>query len=164
MLNRFSDRVPVDNQTGTINFTLDNFGVIAIDSEAVDQMTYQVLSAGHGPVKNVLSSAKELFTDQLLFASEHIPNVSASIKLQGLNLCFYGNNSQRIVFSVFHSDALFLTPDTVCTDFAVGSIILGVRFNVSEQCKLPSITIEFGQLLLQTLSAQTLLLAPSFLV
>ena len=58
MLNRFSYRVPVDKQTGTINFTLDNFGVIAIDSEAVDQMTYQVLSVGHGPVKNVLSSAK----------------------------------------------------------------------------------------------------------
>ena len=69
------------------------------------------------------------------------PNMTASIKLQGLDSCLQQNSSQRIAFSVFQTDALFLTPDTACTDFTVGSVILGVRANTTTACNSLSVMV-----------------------
>ena len=145
-LNRFLDLIPVNNETGNITFTLNNFGIIALETSSLDQTEPgQAFSADLGPVTNAVSSSEAIVTDQLLVTSKPISNVTGSISLQNLSSCV-GSGSQRIAYSVFRTDALFLTPDTACTRFTVGSIILGVRVNDIRGCNTTSVTVDMQQL------------------
>ena len=145
-LNRFLDLIPVNNETGNVTFTLNNFGIIALETSSLDQTEPgQAFSADLGPVTNAVSSSETIVTDQLLVTSKPISNVTGSISLQNLSSCV-GSGSQRIAYSVFRTDALFLTPDTACTRFTVGSIILGVRVNNIRGCNATSVTVDMQQL------------------
>ena len=145
-LNRFLDLIPVNNETGNVTFTLNNFGIIALETSSLDQTEPgQAFSADLGPVTNAVSSSEAIVTDQLLVTSKPISNVTGSISLQNLSSCV-GSGSQRIAYSVFRTDALFLTPDTACTRFTVGSIILGVRVNNTRGCNTTSVTLDMQQL------------------
>ena len=145
-LNRFLDLIPINNETGNVTFTLNNFGIIALETSSLDQTEPgQAFSADLGPVTNAVSSSEAIVTDQLLVTSKPISNVTGSISLQNLSSCV-GSGSQRIAYSVFRTDALFLTPDTACTRFTVGSIILGVRVNDIRGCNTTSVTVDMQQL------------------
>ena len=145
-LNRFLDLIPVNNETGNVTFTLNNFGIIALETSSLDQTEPgQAFSADLGPVTNAVSSSETIVIDQLLVTSKPISNVTGSISLQNLSSCV-GSGSQRIAYSVFRTDALFLTPDTACTRFTVGSIILGVRVNDIRGCNTTSVTLDMQQL------------------
>ena len=145
-LNRFVDLVPVDNQTGNVTFTLNNFGLIALDTNLLNQTTVQAFSANLGPVTVAVSSREIISANQLLVTADPISNATGSIEIQDLTSCPLLNSSQRIAYSVFHTDALFLTPETGCTNFTVGSIILGVRANISQGCNITSVIVDLEQL------------------
>lgn len=149
-LNRFLDLVPVDNETGNVTFTLNNFGVIALELMSINESEIQqTFSANLGPVKNAVSSKETIPAEELLVTSEPISNTTGLItpQLQGLESCLQANGSQRIAYSVFRTAALFLTPETACEQFAIGSIILGVRMNVdNKRCSATSVTVDMQQL------------------
>lgn len=150
-LNRFLDLVPVDNETGNVTFTLNNFGVIALELRSINESEIQqTFSANLGPVTNAVSSKETIPAEQLLVTSEPISNTTGLLtpQLQGLEACLQTNRSQRIAYSVFRTAALFLTPETACEQFAIGSIILGVRTNVDDKrCSATSVTVDMQQLI-----------------
>ena len=147
-LNRFLDLVPVDNITGTATFPLTNFGIVAVETRSLNQTDIQqAFSADLGPVSNAVSSNKTIAVNQLLVKREPIANTTGSISSQDLYSCSLSSNStQRILYSVFRTDALFLTPDTACSRFSVGSIILGVRVKDAGGCNSTSVTVDMQQL------------------
>ena len=147
-LNRFLDLVPVDNITGTATFPLPNFGIVAVETSSLNQTEIQqVFSADLGPVSNAVSSNETIAVNQLLIKREPISNTTGSISSQDLYSCSLSSNStQRISYSVFRTDALFLTPDTACSRFSVGSIILGVRVKDAGGCNSTSVTVDMQQL------------------
>ena len=142
-LNRFLDLIPVNNETGNVTFTLNNFGIIALETSSLDQT--QSFSVDLGPVVNAMTSSEVISSTQLLVENSPLEDVTASISLQNLSSCV-GSGSQRIAYSVFRTDALFLTPDTACTRFTVGSIILGVRVNDTRGCNTTSVIVDMQQL------------------
>ena len=149
-MNKFLDLVPVDN-TDNATFTLTNFGIVAVETSSLNQKTQtqqQIFSADLGPVSNAVSSNQTIATDQLLVKDVPISNTTGSISSQDLYSCSLSSNStQRISYSVFRTDALFLTPDTInCSRFAVGSIILGVRVKYAGGCNSTSVTVDMQQL------------------
>ena len=111
--------MPLDNETGNVTFTLDNFAAVATFTNKKQTFSFSDTSSS-----NETTSLK-----QLLANSEPAPHETGSITPQGLDSC-----NQRIIYSVFRTDALFLTPETACQRFAVGSIILGVRVNNTSRC------------------------------
>lgn len=146
-LNRFADLVPPDNQTGNFTYTLNQFAILALDSSPINHTCHQFFSVHLGPVRDAVSSRDMIPENQLLVTAEPISNATGSIDLQDVNSCLLNNCSgQRISYSVFRTDALFLTPETVCTDFTIGSIILGVRANISKGCNVTSVFIDMEQL------------------
>ena len=142
-LKRFLDLIPVNNETGNVTFTLNNFGIIALETSSLDQT--QSFSVDLGPVVNAMTSSEVISSTQLLVENSPLEDVTASISLQNLSSCV-GSGSQRIAYSVFRTDALFLTPDTACTRFTVGSIILGVRVNDTRGCNTTSVIVDMQQL------------------
>ena len=76
-LNRFLDLVPVDNETGNVTFTLNNFGVIALELRSINESEIQqTFSANLGPVNNAVSSKETILAEQLLVTSEPISNTT----------------------------------------------------------------------------------------
>ena len=148
-LNKFLDLVPVDN-TDNATFTLTNFGIVVVETSSLNQTTdtqQQIFSADLGPVSNAVSSNKTIATHQLLVKDVPISNTTGSISSQDLYSCSLSSNStQRISYSVFRTDALFLTPDAACSRFVVGSIILGVRVNDAGGCNSTSVTVDMQQM------------------
>lgn len=143
-LNRFVDLVPADNQTGNFTYTMNQFAIIAVDS---NQTWNRYFGAQLGPVRDAVSSKNTIPGDQLLVTADPISNVTGSIDLQDINSCLPSNYSgHRISYSVFRTDALFLTPETVCTNFTLGSVILGVRANISQECNVTSVLVDLEQL------------------
>ena len=143
-LNRFLDLIPVNNETGNVTFTLNNFGIIALETSSLDQT--QSFSVDLGPVVNAVTSSEVISSTQLLVENSPLEDVTGSITPQNLSSCSLNSGSQRIAYSVFRTDALFLTPDTACTRFTVGSIILGVRVNNTRGCNTTSVTLDMQQL------------------
>ena len=142
-LNRFLDLVPVDNETGNATFTLNNFGVIALLIN--DTNTQQTFSANLGPVSNAVSSNDTISGEQLLVTSEPISNTTGSLS-HSLDSCSQDSSSQRVAYSVFRTNALFLTPETACEQFTVGSVIVGVRINGNRGCNTTSVIVDLQQL------------------
>ena len=142
-LNRFLDLVPVDNETGNATFTFNNFGIIALIIN--DSATQQTFSANLGPVTSAVSSNEAIAGNQLLVTpdSEPISDSTGSISSQ---TCSQSSGGQRVAYSVFRTNALFLTNETACTQFAVGSIIMGVRMNGSRGCNTASVIVDLQQL------------------
>ena len=142
------DLIPVDTDNAT--FTLTNFGIVVVETSSLNQKTetqQQVFSADLGPVSNAVSSNQTIATHQLLVKDVPISNTTGSISSQDLYSCSLSSNStQRISYSVFRTDALFLTQDTACSRFSVGSIILGVRVKDAGGCNSTSVTVDMQQL------------------
>lgn len=127
-LNQFLDLVSLDNETGNITFTQKNFGLIALEINTEDekQQTFNF---------NETTNASETISlEQLSLTSEPSSGATGSLSPRGLDLCSSGSGSQRIAYSVFRSPGLFLTPETACGGFAIGSIILGVRVPNTNIC------------------------------
>ena len=125
--------MPLNNETGNITFTRNNFGLIAleINTASEKQQTFNFAQTSH--------ANESITSEQLSVTSEPISGVSGSLSPQGLDSCSSGIDSRRIAYSVFQSPGLFLTPETVCEEFAIGSVILGVRVTNSSVCNTPVI-------------------------
>ena len=143
-LNRFLDLVPVDNETGNATFTFNNFGIIALIIN--DTVMQQTFSANLGPVTNAVSSNETIAGDQLLVTSKLISDTTGSISSNNLDSCSQSSGDQRVAYSVFRTNALFLTPETACEESTVGSIIMGVRINGTRGCNTTSVIVDLQQL------------------
>ena len=134
-LRRFANTVPIpaNSTNNTLAFPLDNFALLLRDVNP-ESFSGESFNVNLGPVEEAIRNSSGITKEALVTMMDPLPNATASVKLpQSL---FDGNTtyvlpSQRIVYSVFLTNALFLTLDTNCENSAIGSIILGVDVNSS---------------------------------
>ena len=143
--------VPLDNDTGSVTFTRTNFGVVALSigglyhTESNTQLSF---SADLGPVETaVYYDNSTISPEQLLVHSGDPPaSTTGVISLQDLGTCPENRENERIVYSAFRTNALFLTPETACNQSAIGSIVLGVKKSGSKNCSSQSVIVDLQQL------------------
>ena len=129
---RFANTVSIPTNN-TLAFPLDNFALLLRDINP-ESFSGESFSVNLGPVEEAIRNSSGITKEVLVTMMDPLPNATASVELpQSL---FVGNSTyaspwQRIVYSVFLTNALFLTLDTNCANSAIGSIILGVDVNSS---------------------------------
>ena len=147
-LNDFADRIPLNNAVESATFALKNFGIVALDIGSpygTDVGPQQTFSADLGPVESAVADNRTILQEQLTVSSEAVSSdTTGSLSLQSLGTCKQQNGeTNRVVYSVFRTNALFLTPETACQQFAIGSIILGVR---KSNCPTLPVTVDLQSL------------------
>ena len=147
----FLERVPLDNDTGSVTLTRTNFGVIALSISGLyhtESNTQLSFNADLGPVETaVYYDNSTISPEQLLVHSGDPPaSTTGVISLQDLGTCPENRENERIVYSVFRTNALFLTPETACNQSAIGSIVLGVKKSGSKNCSSQSVIVDLQQL------------------
>ena len=131
-----------------MTITLRNYGVIVLDINASNEneRKYDSFSADLGAVETAVLSKEQISPEQLIVSSGILSNVTGSLGLKGLDECAAHNREHlRIVYSVYRTDALFLTPETACDLYAISSIIVGV--NASKYATKLSAKIDLERLM-----------------
>ncbi len=91
-----------------------------------------------------VSGVETIDEGSLIKSNETLSNATASAEVPAS--IFEGNDSQRLSYSVFLLDSLFLTPETDCNDFAIVSVILSVNANISAANLSEGVLLTFQQL------------------
>ena len=120
-------------ENASLTFTLNNFGTIISESSALNTSQTHVFNVEIGPVQEAICTSTEISDEQLSLSSHLAADSTGSIVLQNISDCI--ENVQRISFSVFRTDALFLTPETVNGNYQVGSIIISARAHETQTCE-----------------------------
>ena len=120
-LNRFQDGVVMEAGSDNLTFTLTNFATVITDSSPLDESNRLTFSISFRSPEEAVCESYDITGAQLAVSSQPAADAIGSIT-------FSECGSQRISYSVFRTDALFLTPETTTSDdYAVGSVIIGVR-------------------------------------
>ena len=132
---RFANTVPIpaNSTNNTLAFPLDNFALLLRDVNP-ESFSGESFSVNLGSVEEAIRNSSGISEEVLVTMMDPLPNATASVELpQSLfdGSTAYASPWQRIVYSIFLSNSLFLTLDTNCENFAIGSIILGVDVNSS---------------------------------
>ena len=137
--------INIEPYDSNVSFSFANFATTIVNST---HSSYpQIFSANATSVDNNICGSKEIEEQEIavLVSSQSAADATGSITLQSTSEC----GSQRISYSVFRTDALFLTPDTTTSnDYAVGSVIIGVRAVTSGalMCTDRSVKIKLQQI------------------
>ena len=132
---RFVKTVPIppNSTSNTLVFALNNFPLLLRDVNP-ESFIGESLSVNLGSVEEAIRNSSGINEVALVTMMDPLLNATASAKLpESLfdGITTYASPWQRIVYSVFLTNALFLTLDTGCGDSVVGSIVLGVDVNSS---------------------------------
>ena len=141
-LSRFSSLVEIPqnatNNGTSIFFTQSTYAILVQDIP-IENFSSQAFSVDLGSVEEAIAGIAdgEIDQDRLLMALNVLPNATASAEIllfdpEIVNKSGNVSNTERLFYTVFLSTSLFLTPSTDCDEFAIGSIILSVTFNVSD--------------------------------
>ena len=123
-LNRFQDGVVMEAGSDNLTFTLTNFATVITDSSPLNESNRLTFSVSFRSPEEAVCERYDITGEHLAVSSQSAADTIGSITLQSTSEC----GSQRISYSVFRTDALFLTPETTTSnDYAVGSVIIGVR-------------------------------------
>ena len=127
-LMRFVNTVPIppNSTNNTLVFALNNFALLLRDVNP-ESFSGESLSVNLGPVEEVIRNSSGINEEAFVTMMDPLLNATASAKLpESLfnGITTYASPWQQIVYSVFLTNALFLTLDTDCGDSVVGSIIL----------------------------------------
>lgn len=122
--------MPTNSTNDTLAFALDNFALLLRD---VDPRNFsgELFSIDLGAVGEAIRNTTGI--DEESLATMLVPNATASAELP--ESLFEGDvntaRRQRVTFSVFLTNTLFLTPETDCRESAIGSVVLSVGVNSS---------------------------------
>ena len=131
-LERFANEVaiPTNSTNDTLTFALNNFALLLRD---VDPRNFlgESFSIDLGAVGEAIQNTDGIDEERLV--TMLVPNATASAELPELLFEEDINTlpRQRVTFSVFLTNALFLTPETNCLESAIGSVVLSVGVNSS---------------------------------
>ena len=125
--------IPVNSTNNTLAFAFKNFALLLRDVNPKG-FSGESFSVNLGPVEEAIRNSSGINEEALVTMMEPLYNATVSAKLP--DSLFDGKTTyvspwQRIVYSVFLTNALFLTLDTDCENSTIGSIILGVDVNNS---------------------------------
>lgn len=105
-------------------------------------------NALHSPSADLgeVNEADEIDPDSLTTSNQTFANATASVGVPASIFEGVQNDSQRLSYSVFLLNSLFLTPETDCSDFAIASVILSVNTNISAANLSEGVLLTFQQL------------------
>jgi len=126
--------MPENSTNDTLAFALNNFAILLQD---VDPRNFsgEAFSVNLGPIQEAINNTSRINEESLVTMMTPLPNATASAELpESLFTTNTPGNPvprRRVIFSVFLTNTLFLTPETDCTNSTIGSVVLGIGVNSS---------------------------------
>lgn len=108
-----------------LTFNLNNFATIISQSPSYNDRGRQTFSARFGSPEEAVCEMTQILEEQLAVSSQPTADSTGSVTVSRTSEERAG--TRRVSYSVFRTDSLFLTPETTGGDYAIGSIIVGVR-------------------------------------
>ena len=136
----FSDNVPLQNGSNTTTFTRKTFALLV---KEVDVMTFsdETLFINLGTVEEATNTSEEIDPNSLVVSTSNIANTSAvttaEVEVPQTALIGEGKPTQRLSYTVFANDSLFQSADEIQNNITLGSIVVSVRVNVSNELPNP---------------------------
>ena len=137
----FSDNVPLQNDSNTTTFTRKTFALLV---KEVDVMTFndETLFINLGTVEEATNtSSEQIDPNSLVVSTSNIANTSvvttAEVEVPQTALSGEGKPTQRLSYTVFANDSLFQSAEETQNNIALGSIVVSVRVNVSNDLPNP---------------------------
>lgn len=130
-LKNFQNSVVLDSGIGNLTFTHNNFAIVLTDSYSPHERPQSTFRVSLGSAEEGVCNSEQILQDQISVPSDSTAIVTGSITL---HRCIDNTVSRRISYSLFRTDALFLTPATTSGQYTIGSVILGVSANGTEMC------------------------------
>ena len=140
-----SIEIPTNATEGAVVLAQENYAIVVRDINP-STFTGEAFSADLGPVDRVVQDTSgDIDEGNLVRMVDVIANATASVQLPESFFNESANATERIYYAVFLSDTLFLTPDTMCPNGSIVSIIVTVQVNGSSTLN-GNITLNFQQL------------------
>jgi len=136
----FSDNVPLQNDSNTTTFTRKTFALLV---KEVDVMRFndETLFINLGTVEEATNTSEQIDPNSLVVSTSNIAdtNVVTTAKVEAPQsvLSDEGKPTQRLSYTVFANDSLFQSADETQNNTVLGSIVVSVRVNVSNELPDP---------------------------
>lgn len=126
-LSLFQDKAEIGSDRENLTFARNNFAIIISDLEHLtnNQNDEQTFSVQFGSPEEAVCNSTPISERQLAVSSQPGAYATGSVAIPDTLKGRAG--AQRVSYSVFRTDLLFLTPAITGNDYAIGSIIVGVR-------------------------------------
>lgn len=123
----FQDKAVIVSDRENLTFARNNFAIIISDLEPLthNENDEQTFSVQFGSPEEAVCNSTPISERQLAVSSQPSPYTTGSVSIPDTLKGRAG--AQRVSYSVFRTDLLFLTPKITGNDYTIGSIIVGVR-------------------------------------
>ena len=120
----------------SVIYPFTNFAIVITGQNASAGQTF---SSKFQSVKEAVCEMDNITHIQLSVSSETVADATGAISVNDITKC--SENISHISYTIFRTDALFLTPDTVNGSYEISSVIVGVRANGTPVCSGMPLTI-----------------------
>lgn len=123
----FQDKAVIGSDRENLTFARNNFAIIISDREPQthNENDEQTFSVEFGSPEEAVCNSTPISERQLVVSSQSSEYATGSVSIP--NTLKGRAGAQRVSYSLFRTDLLFLTPEITSNDYAIGSIIMGVR-------------------------------------
>lgn len=136
--------IPENATNNSTIFSQNNFAILVQD---IDQNRFQgqTFSAILGSADQAINSNEEIDPSDLIVMPDPVPNATVSATLPPSVVTDNCPAFDRIFYIVHVTNTLFLTPETNCEDYTIGSIVITVGMNGCSNFS-EEIELDFDQL------------------
>ena len=123
----FEDKAAIEPDRNNITFARNNFAIIVTDHPPLthNETDEHIFSVEFASPEEAVCNSTPISEQQLAVSSQSSAHATGSVTIPHT---FEGRaGTQRVSYSLFRTDALFLTPKITGNDYAIGSVIIGVR-------------------------------------
>ena len=135
----FSDNVPLQNDSNTTTFTRKTFALLV---KEVDVMRFddETLFINLGTVEEATNTSEQIDPNSLVVSTSNIADMNlvttAEVEVPQ-SVLSDEEPTQRLSYTVFANDSLFQSADETQNNTVLGSIVVSVRVNVSNELSSP---------------------------
>ena len=136
----FSDNVPLQNDSNTTTFTRKTFALLVKEVDVM-RSDDETLFINLGTVEEATNTSEQIDPNSLVVSTSNIADTNvvttAEVEVPQSVLRDEGRPTQRLSYTVFANDSLFQSADETQNNTVLGSIVVSVRVNVSNELPDP---------------------------
>ena len=136
----FSDNVPLQNDSNTTTFTRKTFALLVKEVDVM-RSDDETLFINLGTVEEATNTSEQIDPNSLVVSTSNIGDTNvvttAEVEVPQSVLRDEGKPTQRLSYTVFANDSLFQSADETQNNTVLGSIVVSVRVNVSNELPDP---------------------------
>ena len=136
----FSDNVPLQNDSNTTTFTRKTFALLVKEFDVM-RSDDETLFINLGTVEEATNTSEQIDPNSLVVSTSNIADTNvvttAEVEVPQSVLRDEGKPTQRLSYTVFANDSLFQSADETQHNTVLGSIVVSVRVNVSNELPDP---------------------------